>query len=228
MPLYANYVFVLRSGRLPPHLEKFVNNPSIIHCIATEFSYRRLASPDLYEDKPQSTANMSLTQTVISPLPTTSAVGFVANLFRGTACIQEAFRQEDGGEFQYLENCWSDSAILQFILIGWMGLALKILLFVLIVTLLGACVQGRRPWYVFTSFVKGVGKVVGGLCSCFELDDEMRQGRSGSEAEKGLGIVWQKEKVGGGYFGSPKEKVRSMELKRNLTDVLTMTEGVIR
>lgn len=76
------------------------------------------------------------------------------------------------------------------------------LLLVLVATFLGACVQGRRPWFVFVSFVKGMGRVVKGICSCFELDGE-REG----ETEKGLGIVWQEEKKDGGYFGSPKEKV---------------------
>ena len=121
--------------------------------------------------------------------------------------MQEAFRQE-GGEFEYLEKCWSDSAVLHFILLGWIGLTLKILLFVLLATFLGACIQGRRPWYVFMSFVKGTGKIVGGLCSCLELDDEVRESETVAEAEKGLGTVWQEEREGGGYFGSPKQKVR--------------------
>ena len=151
-----------------------------------------------------------------SALPKGNAAGFVANLFRSTACIQDAFRQE-GGELRYLENCWSDSAVLEFILIGWIGLALKVLLFVLLVTILVACVQGRRPWYVFVSFVKGVGKVVGGVCSCFELETEVE-----AEAGRGLGTVRQEEKTVGGYFGSPKQKVLSLELKRDWTIVLTM------
>lgn len=151
-------------------------------------------------------AIMSRTQPTPSSFPTTNAAGFVASIFRGTACIEEAFHQESG-EIQYLEKCWSDSAILQFILLGWIGLALKILLFVLLVTFLAAIIQGRRPWYVFVLLVKGVGKIVGGLCSCFEMDDEVRERERASETEKGLGIVWQEEKKGGGYFGSPKEKV---------------------
>lgn len=126
----------------------------------------------------------------------------MANLFRSTACIEEAFHQE-GGELQYLEECWSDSAVLKFILLGWIGIALKIMLLVILATFLGACIQGRRPWFVFVSCVKGMGRIVGGMFSCFEIDDEV------SEREKGLGIVWQEEKEGRGYFGSPKEKVLS-------------------
>lgn len=149
---------------------------------------------------------MSRTHATTSPLPTDSAAGFVANLFRGTACIEEAFRQE-GGELQYLEKCWSDSAVLQFILLGWIGIALKILLVVLLATLLGACIQGRRPWYVFVSFIKGAGRMIGGLRTCFEFDNEEMEREATGEAEKGLGIIWQEEKEDGGYFGSPKEKV---------------------
>lgn len=170
---------------------------------------------------------MSRTHPIPSPLPTDNAVGFIANLFRSTACIEEAFHQESG-ELHYLEQCWSDSAILQFILLGWIGLALKILLFVLVATFLGACIQGRRPWFVFVSFVKGVGRIVGGICSCFELDDEVRERQRESETEKGLGIVWQDEKKGRGYFGSPKEKVVLRDLKRTLTNLLTLMKGVIQ
>lgn len=169
---------------------------------------------------------MSRTRPAFSPLPTANTAGFVANIFRSTACIDEAFRQE-GGELQYLEGCWSDSAILQFILLGWIGLALKILLFVLLATFLAACLQGRRPWYVFMSFVKGVKKIVGGICSCFELDDEVRERRTAGDAERGLGIVWNQETEARGYFGSPKEKVISLELKRILPDVLTVMKGLI-
>lgn len=151
---------------------------------------------------------MSQTPLPSSPLPTDSAVGFMANLFRSTACIEEAFHQ-DSGELHYLEKCWSDSAILQFILLGWIGLALKILILVLVATFLGACIQGRRPWFVFVSSVKGVGRIVGGICSCSEVDDEDRERQRESETEKGLGIVWQDEKKSGGYFDSPKEKVHS-------------------
>lgn len=151
---------------------------------------------------------MSQTPLTPWPEPTDNAVGFIANLFRSTACVEEAFHQ-DSGELQYLEECWSDSAILQFILLGWLGLALKILLFVLVATFLGACIQRRRPWFVFVSFVKGVGRVVGGVCSCSELDDEARESQRQSETEKGLGIVWKDEKKVGGYFSSPKEKVLS-------------------
>lgn len=169
---------------------------------------------------------MSRTHPIPSPLPTESAAGFVASLFRGTACIEAAFHEESG-ELQHLEKCWSDSAILQFILIGWIGLALKVLLFVLVATFVGACVQGRRPWYVFVSFLKGTGRVVGGLCSCFELDDEVRDGGRAGEAEKGWGIVWQEEKLGGGYFGSRKEKVRAESEKRSLTYLLTSMKGLM-
>lgn len=144
---------------------------------------------------------MSPTHTIPWPVPTESAVGTIANLFRSTACIEEAFHQESG-ELHYLEQCWSDSAILQFILLGWIGLALEILLLLLVATLLCACIQGRRPWFVFVSFVKGIGKVVWGICSCFELDGERQ-----SETEEGLGIVWQEERKDGKYFGSPKVKV---------------------
>ena len=52
-----------------------------------------------------------------------------------------------------------------------------------------------------------MGRIVGGVCSCFEIDDEVREREVASETEKGLGIIWQEEKEGGGYFGSPKEKV---------------------
>ena len=142
-----------------------------------------------------------------SAVPTASAAGFVASIFRSTACMQKAFRQESG-EFQYLEECWSDSAVLQFILLGWIGLALKILLFVLLATLLGAGIQGRRPWYVFVSGVKAVGKVFGGLCSCFEFENEGRERETAAaEAGRGSGIGRQEEKRVGGYFGSPKQKV---------------------
>lgn len=151
---------------------------------------------------------MSRTQPSSSELPTDNAAGFLANLFRGTACIQEAFGQE-GGELEYLENCWSDSAVLQFILLGWIGLAFKVLLFILLATFLGACIQGRRPWYVFMSFVKGTGRIVGGLCPCFELDDEdrERERERAAEAGKGLGVVWQEGKNSDGYFDIPKQKV---------------------
>ena len=57
------------------------------------------------------------------------------------------------------------------------------------------------------SSVTAVGRIVGGVCSCFEIDDEVREREVASETEKGLGIIWQEEKEGGGYFGSPKEKV---------------------
>ena len=153
---------------------------------------------------------MSRVRLSASALPTDSAAGFVASIFRSTACIQKAFRQESG-ELQYLEKCWSDSAILQFILLGWIGLALKILLFVLLATFLGACVQGRRPWYVFVSFIKAVGKIIGGLCSCFELEDEARERETAVEAGRGSGIGRPEEKGIGGYFGSPKQKVLSLK-----------------
>ena len=143
-----------------------------------------------------------------SAIPTDSAAGFVANIFRSTACMQQAFRQENG-EFQFFEHCWSDSAVLQFILLGWIGLALKVLLFVLLATFLGACIQGRRPWYVFMSFVNAVGKVISGLCSCFYLEDEVRERETAAEAGRGSGIGRQEEKGVGGYFGSPKQKVLS-------------------
>ena len=54
-----------------------------------------------------------------------------------------------------------------------------------------------------------MGRVVGGVCSCSELDDEARESQRQSETEKGLGIVWKDEKKVGGYFSSPKEKVLS-------------------
>ena len=147
-----------------------------------------------------------------SALPTDSAAGFVASIFRGTACMQKTFRQESG-ELQYIEKCWSDSAVLQFIFLGWIGLALKVLLFVLLATFLGACIQGRRPWYVFVSFVKALGKILGGLCSYFELEDEVREREreTAAEAGRGSGIGRQEEKEIGGYFGSPKQKVLSLK-----------------
>ena len=148
---------------------------------------------------------MSRTQPSSPELPTDNAAGFLANLFRGTACIQEAFGQESG-ELEYLEKCWSDSAVFQFILLGWIGLTLKVLLFILLVTFIGACVQRRRPWYVFMSFVNGTGRIVGGLCPCFELDEDRERERA-AEAGKGLGVVWREEKDSGGYFGIPKQKV---------------------
>ncbi|KAL9067003.1 MAG: hypothetical protein Q9161_007176 [Pseudevernia consocians] len=151
---------------------------------------------------------MSRTYPIPSALPTDKAVGFIANLFRSTACIEKAFHQE-GGELQYLEECWSDSAVLQFILLGWIGIALKIMLLILLATILGAFIQGRRPWFVFVSCVKGVGRIVRGIFWCFEIDDHVSGRESAGETEKGLGIVWQEEKEGGGYFGSPKEKVLS-------------------
>ena len=149
---------------------------------------------------------MSRTRVSPSALPTGNAAGFVATLFYGTACIQEAFRQESG-EFEYLEKCWSDSAILKFILLGWIGLALKILLLVLVATFLGACIQGRRPWYVFESFVKGAGKIVRGVCECFELEDEGRERERAAEAGRASRPLWLEEKGVGGYFSSPKQKV---------------------
>ena len=51
-----------------------------------------------------------------------------------------------------------------------------------------------------------MGRTVGGILSCFEIDDEVRERETAGEAEKGLGIIWQEEKEGGGYFGSPKKK----------------------
>lgn len=149
---------------------------------------------------------MSRTRLSPSALPTDKAAGFVASIFRSTACMQKAFRQESG-EFQYLEKCWSDSAVLQFILLGWIGLALKFLLFVLLATFLAACIQGRRPWYVFMSFVKAIGKVIGGLCSCFDLEDEVRERETAAEAGRGPEIGRREEKRVSGYFGSPKQKV---------------------
>lgn len=140
--------------------------------------------------------------------------------------MQEAFRQESG-ELRYLENCWSDAAILQFILIGWVGLALKVLLFGLLATVLGACVQGRRPWYVFVGFVKGVGKVVGGLCDLFEVEDEVRVREREAEAGRGVGTAWREEKGLGGYFGSPKQKVSSLKLRWNSNSMLTILIGMI-
>lgn len=163
---------------------------------------------------------MSQTHLTPSSLPTGNAVGFLTNLFRSTACVEEAFHQGDG-ELQYLEKCWSDSAVLQFILLGWIGLALKILLLVLVATFLGAYVQGRRPWFVFVSSVKAVGRIVGGICSCFEMDDGAREREAASETERGLGIVWQEEREGGGYFGSQKEKV-IRELKSSLMRTLNL------
>lgn len=76
------------------------------------------------------------------------------------------------------------------------------------------------------SFVKGVGRVVGRICSCCEIDDEEGVGERTGEAEKGLGIVWQDEKEGGGYFGSPKEKVLVESLKQSLTTVLTLMKDL--
>ena len=152
---------------------------------------------------------MSRIRVSSSALPTDSAAGFVASIFRSSACMQKAFRQESG-EVQYLEKCWSDSAVLHFILLGWIGLALKLLLLLLLATFLGACIQGRRPWYVFVSFVKAVGKVFGCLCSCFDLEDEVRERETAAEAGRGSGIGRQEEKGVGGYFRSPKQKVLSL------------------
>ena len=105
---------------------------------------------------------------------------------------------------------------------------LRVLLFVLLATFLASCIQGRRPWYVFVSLVKGAGSILGGLCSCFELDDEDREREMAGETEKGLGIVWQEEREGGGYFGSPKEKVLTESSKQSLTHVLTLRKGLIQ
>ena len=166
---------------------------------------------------------MSRTRLTPSSLPTDNAAGFIASLFRDNACIEKAFQQE-GGELQYLEECWSDSAVLQFILLGWIGLILKGLLFLLLVTLVAACIQGRRPWYVFVSCVKKMGSFIGGICSCFELDDEERERGASGEMEKGLGTVWQEHKKGGGYFSSPKEKVLMESSKQSLTNALTLNK----
>ena len=161
---------------------------------------------------------MSRIQVTASALPTGHAAGLVASIFRGTACIEKAFQQEDGGELQHLEECWSDAAVLRFILLGWIGVALKVVLFVLLATLVGACVQGRRPWCVFVSFCKGAKRVVGGVCGCCEVDDGV------GETE---GVVWQERKEGGGYFGSRKEKVLSCALIR-LLSCADFDKGVIR
>ena len=67
---------------------------------------------------------------------------------------------------------------------------------------------------------------MGGLCSCFELIDEEGEEETAGEVEKGLGIAREGEREGGGYFGSPKEKVLSRELERNLTDMLTLMKGL--
>ena len=156
---------------------------------------------------------MSRTRVTASSLPTDNAAGFMASLFRDNACIEKAFRQE-GGELQYLEECWSDSAVVQFILLGWLGLFLKGLLFLLVVTLVAACIQGRRPSYVFVSCFRKMRNVIWGICSCFEIDDEERNRGTTGEREKDLGTVWQEHKKSGGYFGSPKEKVRSRARSR--------------
>ena len=137
----------------------------------------------------------------------------MASLFRDNACIEKAFRKE-GGELQYLEECWSDSAVLQFILLGWIGLILKVLLFLLVVTLVAACIQGRRPSYVFVSCVRKMMNLIWGICSCFEIDDEERGRGASGERDKDSGTVWHNPKKGGGYFGSPKEKVRSRARRR--------------
>ena len=158
-----------------------------------------------------------------SSLPTDNAAGFMASLFRDNACIEKAFKQE-GGELQYLEECWSDSAVLQFILLGWIGLILKVLLFLLLVTLVAACILGRRPWYVFVSCVRKMRSFIGGICSCFEIvDEESERGTSG-EREKNLGTVRQEHKRGGGYFGSPKEKVLIESSKQCLFNALTLNK----
>ncbi|KAM0797148.1 hypothetical protein BDR22DRAFT_465285 [Usnea florida] len=149
---------------------------------------------------------MSRTRVTPSSLPTDNAAGFMASLFRDNACIEKAFQQE-GGELQYLEECWSDSAVLQFILLGWIGLFLKGLLFLLVVTLVAACIQGRRPSYVFLSCVRKTKSFLWDICSCFEIDDEERGTGTAGEKEKDSGTVWQGHKKVGGYFGSPKEKV---------------------
>lgn len=69
---------------------------------------------------------------------------------------------------------------------------------------------------------------MGGLCSCFELIDEEGEGETAGEVEKGLGIAWEGEREDGGYFGNQKEKVLSRELKRNLTNMLTLMKGLIQ
>ena len=171
---------------------------------------------------------MSRTHPTPIPIPTDNAAGFVANFFRSTACVEETFHQE-GGELQNLENCWSDSAVLQFIILGWIGIFLNILLLVVVATFFAACIQGRRPWYVFLSFVKGMGRAVGGLCSCFELIDEEGEGEgeTAGEVEKSLGIAWEGKREGGNYFGCLKEKVLSRKLERNLTNMLILMKGLI-
>ncbi|CAD6590428.1 MAG: hypothetical protein ASARMPRED_004810 [Alectoria sarmentosa] len=153
---------------------------------------------------------MSRTHPTPIPIPTDNAAGFVANLFRSTACVEETFHQE-GGELQNLENCWSDSAVLHFIILGWIGITLNILLLVVVATFFVACIQGRRPWYVVLSFVK----------------DEEGKGETAGEVEKSLGIAWEGKRKGGVYFGCPKEKVLSRKLERNLTYMLTLMKGLI-
>ena len=61
---------------------------------------------------------------------------------------------------------------------------------------------------MFVGFVKGVGKIVRGLCELFEVEDEVREREA--EAGRGVGIAWREEKRVGGYFGSPKHKVSSV------------------
>ena len=158
-----------------------------------------------------------------SSLPTDNAAGFMASLFRDNACIEKAFRKE-GGELQYLEECWSDSAVLQFILLGWIGLFLKGLLFLLVVTLVAACIQGRRPSYVFLLGIRKIRSFIWRICSCFEIDDEERGRETSGDREKDLGTVWQEHKKGGGYFGSPKEKVLIESSKRSLINALILNE----
>lgn len=53
------------------------------------------------------------------------------------------------------------------------------------------------------------------------MDDGAREREAASETERGLGIVWQEEREGGGYFGSQKEKV-IRELKSSLMRTLNL------
>ena len=66
--------------------------------------------------------------------------------------------------------------------------------------------------------------LIWGICSCFEIDDEERGRGASDEREKDLGTVWQEQNRGGGYFGSPKEKVLIENSKQASINALILNE----
>lgn len=88
---------------------------------------------------------------------------------------------------------------------------------------------------MFVGFGRAVGRVLGGLCECFEVEGEdetgVREREREAEAEagkgRGVGIAWREEKEVGGYFGSSKQKVLFTGIQADLNIMLTMIKGMI-